>query len=132
MELESYFHVAIKTEDLDESEAFYRDQLGGEVVDRGSAADGEGATAVDHVALEVADKLIYLFDRAPYEATGAVEEVPPGVLHFGYVVPDVPAACEELREAGVEFVMEPETFGDLRIAFFRDPGGVRIELIEHR
>ena len=32
--------------------------------------EGSGATAVNHVALEVAGKLVYLFDEAPYEAAG--------------------------------------------------------------
>lgn len=75
---ESFFHVAVKTTDLQTSEAFYRDHFDGDVVDRGEAADGEGATAVNHVALAVADKLVYLFDEAPYEAAGLVEAAPPG------------------------------------------------------
>jgi len=128
---ESFFHVAIKTDDLDASERFYGEQFDGEVVERGSAAKGAGATAVNHVALDVADKLVYLFDEAPYEAAGLVESVPTGFLHFGYVVPDVEAAHDRLVSAGVEFVMEPTTFGDLQIAFLTDPSGVRIELIEH-
>lgn len=65
MEPESFFHVAVKTADLDASEAFYVDHFDGSVVDRGDAADGAGATAVNHVALEVADKLVYLFDESP-------------------------------------------------------------------
>lgn len=131
MDPDSFFHVALKTADVDASESFYRTHFDGEVVDRGNAEDGEGATAVTHVALEVADKLVYLFDEAPYEAAGLVESVPTGFLHFGYVVPDVDAAHGDLAAAGVEFVMEPTTFGDLKIAFFTDPSGVRIELIEH-
>jgi catechol 2,3-dioxygenase-like lactoylglutathione lyase family enzyme len=131
MEPESFFHVAVKIDDLAASEAFYREQFGGQVVDRGDAAGGSGATAVNHVALEVADKLVYLFDEAPYEAAGLVESVPTGFLHFGYVVPDVVAAAEELAAAGVEFLMEPTTFGDLKLTFLTDPSGVRIELIEH-
>lgn len=129
---ESLFHVAIKTADLTASEAFYRDHFDGEVADRGDAADGDGATAVNHVALDVADKLVYLFDQAPYEAAGLVEDVPTGFLHYGFVVPDVDGAYDDLSESGVEFVMEPTTFGDLRIAFLTDPDGVRVELIEHR
>ncbi|NHN59413.1 MULTISPECIES: VOC family protein [Halorussus] len=131
MEPESFFHVAVKTDDLDASEAFYREHFDAEVVERGSADDGEGATAVDHVALDVADRLVYLFGEAPYEAAGLVDSVPTGFLHFGYVVADVDAAHERLTAAGVEFVMEPTTFGDLKIAFLTDPTGVRIELIEH-
>jgi len=131
MQPESFFHVAIKTDDLDASESFYRTHFDAAVVERGSAADGEGATAVNHVTLDVADKLVYLFDRAPYEAAGHVESVPTGFLHYGFVVPDVDAAHEELTGDSVEFVMAPTTFGDLRIAFLTDPDGVRVELIEH-
>jgi catechol 2,3-dioxygenase-like lactoylglutathione lyase family enzyme len=58
MEPDSFFHVAIKTDDLDASEAFYRDHFDGEVVERGDAANGEGATAVTHVTLDVEDKLV--------------------------------------------------------------------------
>lgn len=131
MKPESFFHVAVKTGDLEASEAFYRERFDGEVIDRGDAAEGSGATAVDYVALRVADKLVYLFDEAPYEAAGMVESVPTGFLHFGYVVPDVDAAYRESTAAGVEFLMEPTTFGDLRIAFLTDPSGVRVELLEH-
>jgi len=131
MEPESFFHVAIKTDDLDASEAFYRNHFNGDVIERGDAADGEGATAVSHVTLDIADKLVYLFDEAPYQAAGLVESVPTGFLHFGYVVPDVDAAHDDLAATGVEFVMEPTAFGDLKIAFCTDPSGVRVELIEH-
>jgi catechol 2,3-dioxygenase-like lactoylglutathione lyase family enzyme len=129
---ESFFHVAVKTADLDASEAFYRAHFGGEVVDRGDAADGDGATAVNHVVLDVADKLVYPFDEAPYEAAGLVEDIPEGFLHYGFVVSDIDDAYDELTDSGVEFVMEPTTFGDLRIAFLTDPDGVRVELIDHR
>jgi len=124
MEIGSFFHVAVKTDDLAASEAFYRERFGGEVVGRGNADEGSGATAVNHVALEVAGKLVYLFDEAPYEAAGLVESVPTGFLHFGYVVPDGAAA-------DVEFLTEPTAFSDLKIASLTDPSGVRIELIEH-
>jgi catechol 2,3-dioxygenase-like lactoylglutathione lyase family enzyme len=131
MRPESFFHVAIKVGDLETSAAFYEEQFDGEVIDRGAAEDGEGATAVDYVALEVADKRVYLFDRAPYEAAGVVDDVPRGILHFGFVVADADAASEDLADAGADFLVEPTTFGDLRIAFFTDPDGVVIELIEH-
>ena len=131
MEPESFFHVAIKTDDIETSEAFYREHFDAAVVERGDADEGSGATAVDHVALDVADKLVYLFGEAPYEAAGLVDAVPTGFLHFGYVVPDVAAAHDELAAADVEFVMEPTAFGDLKIAFLTDPSGVRVELIEH-
>ncbi len=130
MDPESFFHVAVKTDDLAASEAFHREQFGAEVVDRGDAAEGSDATAATHVALAVADE-VYPSDEAPYEAAGLVESVPTGFLHLGYVVPDVAAAADGVAAAGVEFLVEPTTFGGLKIAFLTAPSGVRIELLEH-
>ena len=131
MQPESFFHVALKTDEIDAAADFYVEHLGAEVVERGDAADGEGATAVNHVTLAVADKLVYVFDRAPYEAAGLVDHVEPGFLHFGFVVADLAAAHAELTAAGIDFFMPPDRFGDLKIAFFTDPTGTRVELIEH-
>lgn len=131
MHPDSFFHVALKTPDIETAAEFYVEYFEATVVERGEAADGEGATAVNHVTLEVADKLVYVFDRAPYEAAGLVDEVDAGLLHFGFVVDDVDAAHDELTAAGVDFVMPPDRFGDLKIAFFTDPTGSRVELIEH-
>ena len=127
---ESFFHVALKVPDVDDAAAFYRDRLGGDLLERGRPDDASGAEAVEHAALEVGDKRLYVFDRAPYEAAGFVDDLPDGFLHVGYVVEDVDAACNELAEA-VTFVMEPAVFGDLKIAFFEGPAGERIELLEH-
>lgn len=131
MEPESFFHVAIKVDDLQASEEFYQDQLAAEVLERGHADDGERATAVNYTAFSMADKRVYLFERAPYEAAGLVDEIPTGFLHFGFVVDDVDTAYEQLQSRGTEIIMEPTTFGDLKIVFFTDPTGVRIELLEH-
>lgn len=132
MDPESFFHVAIKVDDVDEGVEFYREFFDADVLERGHARDGEGATAVDHAALDIADKRVYLFERAPYEAAGLVDDLPVGFLHFGFVVDDVERAYEELVTSGVEIVMEPSVFGELKIAFVADPAGVRIELLEHR
>lgn len=131
MDPESFFHVAIKVDDVDAGVEFYREYFNAEVLERGDPSDGEGATAVTHAALAIADKRVYLFDKAPYEAAGLIEEVPTGFLHFGFVVDDAEAAYEELKAAGIEFIMEPTVFGDLKIAFLLGPADVRIELLEH-
>lgn len=129
--VESFFHVALKVADVDESLAFYREHFDAELLERGDAETGTGATAVEHAAVAVADTRVYLFDRAPYEAAGLVDDVPLGFLHFGFVVDDVEAAYRDLTAAGVDFLMDPSVFGDLYIAFVTDPAGVRIELLEH-
>lgn len=128
---DSFFHVAIKTRDVEESVTFYERYFDASVLERGDAADGAGATAVTHAALAIADKRIYLFDRAPYEAAGLVEDVPYGFLHYGFVVDDVVEVSATLAADGVPFIMEPTRFGSLQVSFFEDPTGVRVELIEH-
>lgn len=128
MDADSFFHVALKVDDVEESLAFYREQLGAELIERGRRDEYE--EALEYAALSVGDKRLYLFDRAPYEAAGLVDPLPTGVLHFGYFVDDVEEACDELESSGAEFVMEPTTFGDLEIAFFEDPDGARVELLE--
>lgn len=130
MPLESFFHVALKVDDVDEAAAFYCDSLDGDPIERGHAEGKTGAEAIEYAALEVGDKRLYIFDRAPYEAAGLVEPLPTGFLHFGYVVEDVEAAVAALP-SDAEVFMEPTVFGDLKVAFFRDPGGVRIEFIEY-
>lgn len=131
MDPKSFYHVAIKVDDVDDGVEFYREFFDADVLERSHARDREGATAVDHAALSISDKRVYLFDQAPYEAAGLVDEVPTGFLHFGFVVDDVESAYEELASAGTELVMEPSVFGDLKVAFVADPTGVRIELLEH-
>ena len=129
MDPASFFHVALKVRDLEASLSFYAEAFDAAVIERGRASDGEGATGVNHVAIQVVDKRVYLFDRAPYEAAGLVDEVPVGFLHFGFEVADVDAAWADLPD-GVARVMAPTTFGDLRVAFLADPDGVRLELLE--
>ena len=80
---ESVFHVAVKTGDLDDSETFYREHLDAEV------DNSEVVTAVNHVALDVANKLISLSDETPHEAAGIVDDVSTGVL---LVVPPSPTS----------------------------------------
>lgn len=96
MEPESFSHVALKTDHVDDAAAFYREHPGAELLERGHPDGKEGAEAVEHAILEVGDKRLYLFDRAPYEAAGLVDPLPTGFLHFGYVVADVERASRDL------------------------------------
>ena len=125
MQPDRFFHVAVKTDALDASVDFYRDALGGAIVAESGPNDD-----VTYAALVVADKRVYCFERAPYEAAGLVDELPTGFLHFGFVVPDAEEAFAELEAVGAEPVMEPSVFDDLKIAFVRAPSGVRVEVLE--
>jgi len=53
-----------------------------------------------------------------------------GNRHLAFYVGDVDAEVARLREAGVEFTIEPrDVIGDVRLAFFLDPDGTLLELL---
>jgi glyoxylase I family protein len=53
----------------------------------------------------------------------------PGLDHICFVVDDVDIAYEDLTAKGVEFHIPPEDSGTNRLAFFKDPNGVDVELM---
>ncbi|MEX2613559.1 MAG: VOC family protein, partial [Gaiellaceae bacterium] len=48
--------------------------------------------------------------------------------HFAVGVTGLDAACEELRERGVGFLVEPRDYPSGRSAYLRDPDGRLVEL----
>jgi catechol 2,3-dioxygenase-like lactoylglutathione lyase family enzyme len=53
-----------------------------------------------------------------------------GNRHLAVYVGDVDAEAARLKEAGVEFTIEPQdATGEVRLAFFRDPDGTVLELL---
>ncbi|RIK81584.1 hypothetical protein DCC62_01985 [candidate division KSB1 bacterium] len=55
-----------------------------------------------------------------------------GYKHTALLVDSVDEEYERLSKAGVKFTLLPKTIQDVvRIAFFRDPDGMDIELIEY-
>jgi catechol 2,3-dioxygenase-like lactoylglutathione lyase family enzyme len=60
-----------------------------------------------------------------------IDRLEQGMAHVGWKVGDVPAQAERLMAAGVTFHIEPrEATGGVRVAFFRDPNGAVLELID--
>ncbi|MFZ3169834.1 MAG: VOC family protein [Candidatus Methanoperedens sp.] len=52
--------------------------------------------------------------------------------HITFSVDDIGATVTELKEKGVEFDLEPiKLEGGMKLASFKDPNGVLIELVEH-
>jgi catechol 2,3-dioxygenase-like lactoylglutathione lyase family enzyme len=49
---------------------------------------------------------------------------------LGWIVPDLDAATEALRKTGVPVTTEPTPYQDLTYAFFLDPNGVSVELLD--
>ena len=121
------WNYAIKVADIERAARFYVDVLGAEVRLRGEVLGSV------YALIQLGDTRVILFDKAPYEDLLG-RELPPGFLHDVYEVFDFDAQIARLREAGVRFLMEPQTieaaFGRRRIAFFETPDGLRTEVME--
>ena len=145
MHARTFDHFSITVSDLERSLAFYRDLLGLREVERHrlEGAGIEQMTAKPGVVMQVVrlgapDTPGILLDLQQYLSPGGRQsdsqlgDVANAHLCFG--VPDLPAACRELRARGVELVSEPVTFdldfGQVRVVFLKDPDGFVLELME--
>ena len=52
-----------------------------------------------------------------------------GLQYLGFAVDDVDKAYQDLRSKGVDFHLQPTDFGENRVAFFKDPNGIDIEIL---
>jgi methylmalonyl-CoA/ethylmalonyl-CoA epimerase len=116
--------AAVVAESVADAERFYTDVLGLVVTERipsGTAADDE-----DYVMLRAGSTTLELMPR---KAMG----VAPGFHHLSFRVDDVDAAAATLLGQGVTLEKEPfDAAGNLRLAFFRGPDGVLLQLFQRR
>ena len=121
------WNYAIKAIDLDETTRFYVESMGGEPRVRGTVF------GVNYQFVRLGDTRLLIFDRAPYEEQHGMD-LPPGFLHLVYEVDDHEKHIEMLREANVQWLMEPQEIelelGRRKIAFFVDPNGIRTEVMQ--
>lgn len=116
-------NIGIAVTDLERSLAFYR-ALGfvPEYQDAESAMVRAGAVA------------LYLFRTttpAPLVRSFDLGGNPAGLDHLSFNVPDVDAACEQLRAMGIPIEREPRDYEwGARAACLRDPDGTCIWLLQ--
>jgi lactoylglutathione lyase len=124
-----YLHTMLRVKNLDASVDFYTRLLGMKELRRREVPDGKYTLAflgygdeATHTVLE----LTYNWGQDDgYELGTAFG-------HLAIGVPDVAAACEDVRRAGGRVVREagPVKFGTTIIAFIEDPDGYKIELVQ--
>ena len=113
-------HIALTTTNYQQMKQFYLETLGLPLV--GKFADR------NIIFIEVGEITIELIERK--EGTPAVG----GWDHFAFQVEDTDATYAELNALGISFHVEPKDFPDeapeVRIAFFKDPDGNILELVQ--
>ena len=118
-------HLHLICKDLDGLIDFFSEALGATLVARkkfgtadGASLDLQGTTVNLRVAREDEDMV------------GDASQASFGYDHLGLQVEDVDAAYQDLKQRGFSFFMEPKDIPDLRIAFFRGPEEITIELVQ--
>jgi catechol 2,3-dioxygenase-like lactoylglutathione lyase family enzyme len=138
----TFWHVSFTVSDIDQSIAFYRDILGLELKSGPRNGGGKGTETGTIVGfpgarLKVAglklndDCVLELLQYVHPEGKKRVEtqRCDVGSAHVAFLVKDVQAKYEELKEKGVHFVSAPAR--DTRgrpVAYFYDPDGITLEL----
>ncbi len=124
-------HVAIVVADLERSLAFYRGMLGFRLLGHLDFPDDARGRTLTH--LDTGRGLLELVSFAhdpaqPGETPGDTHTL---LQHVALRVTDLDAIVQPLLAAGVPFTRMPVTTASgIRVAFFTDPDGTLIELIE--
>jgi catechol 2,3-dioxygenase-like lactoylglutathione lyase family enzyme len=119
MQLKATHHIALFTPNFAAMEAFYTQTLGFPVTRRWDDVTivfiGVGSTTIELIGREQA--------TAETKPSG-------GWDHLALHVENVDAAYAELVAKGVKIRSEPRDFKEVRVAFFFDPDGNVLELVE--
>ena len=122
-------HTAITCKDLAASLKFYTAVLGFTEIDRLDFPEQQMQLVYvekngSKIELFGYMKLVDILERNTHNPVV-------GFTHLALLVDDLNQTVSELKNNGVTFDVEPmDAKGDVRIAFFKDPDGNAIELIE--
>jgi catechol 2,3-dioxygenase-like lactoylglutathione lyase family enzyme len=120
-------HVHIICKDLEKMIGFFTNDLKANLIRRKKFGTADGAS------LELQGAGINLrVAKADEQMEGDASRHAFGYNHIGLEVEDIEAAFKDLRERGYSFFMPPTDIPDLRIAFFRGPEDIVIELVQRK
>jgi catechol 2,3-dioxygenase-like lactoylglutathione lyase family enzyme len=125
-------HVTVSVSDVEKSLAFYRDLLGFPVLGR-LYYNNDVGLVIDF--LDIGNNAIleiFSFSKAQVKPSEFIpNDLQLGLRHMAFKVDNTDAIAERLKQAGIEFTLEPlDATGGVRIAFFKDPDGTLIEVVQ--
>ena len=128
-------HIGIMTNDLQKSVEFYTDVLGFSISAKIEMDDvGLSAIFVEKNGSKI--ELMGYRDEIPKRSEGIEIRLGGSSItindHITFSVDDIGATVNDLKEKGVVFCLEPvQLEGGMKLASFKDPDGMLIELVEH-
>jgi glyoxylase I family protein len=129
-----FHHVTICARNVDKTLAFYRDLLDFTFLGHLSYNDKKGSTAdFLNIGNNGILKIVGFKNISVKPSEFIYDDLQMGMRHIGFIVKNVDMTAAWLKKAGVKFVMKPtDAVGGARIAFFKDPDGVVIQIQEGR
>ncbi len=128
-------HIGIMTNDLQQSVEFYTDVLGFSISAKIEMDDvGFSAIFVERNGSKI--ELMGYREQIPKRPESIEIKLGGSAIpindHITFSVDDIETTTTELKGKGVVFNLEPiQLKGGMKLASFKDPNGVLIELVEH-
>jgi catechol 2,3-dioxygenase-like lactoylglutathione lyase family enzyme len=124
-------HVAITVSDLDRALDFYRGLLGFRVLGYLDFPDDPRGFCITYLDTGHSILELFSFTAETRPSDAPTDDTHVGLRHLALRVTGLDALAGELQRAGVPFTLLPtDAVGGVRIAFFTDPDGTLIELVE--
>ena len=118
-------HLHIICKDLEKMITFFTETLEAKLVMRKKFGTADGAT------LDLQGTTVNLrVSREDEEIVGDASQSSYGYDHIGLEVEDLETAFKDLQAQGFSFLMPPTDIPDLKIAFFKGPEDITIELVQ--
>jgi len=115
-------HTAIRVTDVDRSVKWYQDVFGYDVFIDGRAEGGPVLGLIGGHTIELLKQVAEPGAKAPRDVLGH--------SCAAFSVEDIDATHAALKTAGYIRSEAPETFGNVRVVFVRDPDGTLLEFIQ--
>jgi catechol 2,3-dioxygenase-like lactoylglutathione lyase family enzyme len=120
-----FHHVHIVCKDLEEMIRFFTEVLAAQLIDRRKFGTTNGAS------LELEGTTINLrVAREDEQMVGDASQSAYGFDHIGLEVEDIEKAFKDLTAQGYTFLMPPTEIPNMKIAFFKGPEDITIELCQ--
>ena len=122
-----FHHIHLICKNLENMIAFFTGPLDAILIERKKFGTADGAS------LDIQGTTVNLrVAREDEEPTGDTSRTRFGYDHIGLEVEDIDVAYRELKALGFSFFVEPRDIPGLRIAFFKGPEEITIELVQER
>ena len=120
-----FHHLHIICKDLEKMITFFTETLEANLVERKKFGTADGAS------LDLQGTTVNLrVSREDEEIVGDASQSSYGYDHIGLQVEDIETAFKDLQARGFSFLVPPKDIPNLKIAFFKGPEDITIELVQ--